>query len=294
MPRQVGFSIDSRQALSRPDDLRLVRLGAELGYGSAWTPSGPDAAAFDTCLRWYRESGLPTGISVVPASGQPAAFYAEHARRLWQETGGSFTLGVGSGHMEHAAEGMRRYLGELRPLLPPDLPLYLAALGPRVLALAGELADGVALNWCTPEQVAWSRTQVAASAAHAGRPAPPLAEYIRTCVDPDPRLARRTLASAALFYALGPTAYRRHFERMGFAAELQRLEREGGEPSDAFIAAAGAAGAPGTVRPQFERLAKGLDQAIVRVLVSRPGDAESAERTLRECAPGPAGRASGG
>src|SRR5438445_11919161 len=129
MPARVGFSLDSRQALSRPDELRLVRVGAELGYVSAWTPSGPDASAFDTCLRWYRESGLPTGISVVPASGQPAAFYAEQARRLWQETGGSFTLGVGSGQMEHAAEGMRRYLGELRRLLPPDLPLYLAALG---------------------------------------------------------------------------------------------------------------------------------------------------------------------
>jgi hypothetical protein len=98
-------------------------------------------------------------------------------------------------------------------------------------------------------------------------------------------LARRTLASSALVYALGPLAYRRHFERMGFTDELKRLASDGGDPSDRFIAAAGAAGAPGEVHSRFERLSAGLDEAVVRVLVTRPGDAESAERTLRECAP---------
>src|SRR2546421_6128216 len=87
---RVGFSIDPRQALSEADELRLVELGARLGYESAWTPSGPDAAAFDRCLRWHRASGLPTGISVVPASDQPPAFYAEQARRASEGTGGTF------------------------------------------------------------------------------------------------------------------------------------------------------------------------------------------------------------
>jgi hypothetical protein len=110
-------------------------------------------------------------------------------------------------------------------------------------------------------------------------------EYIRTCVDPDPERARKTLATAALGYALGPPAYRRHFERMGFGEELQRLEGTAAVPSPAFIAQSGAAGRPGEVRSQFERLAEGLDEPVVRVLVTRPGDAESAERVLRECAP---------
>src|SRR5690348_11362215 len=145
---RIGFSIDPRQELSETDELRLVELGARLGYDSAWTPSGPDQAAFDRCLRWHRASGLPTGISVVPASGQPPAFYAEHAARVWDETGGRFVLGVGSGQMAgHAAERMREYLLELRSLLPAAQPLHLAALGPRMLRVAAELADGVLLNW---------------------------------------------------------------------------------------------------------------------------------------------------
>ena len=282
---RIGFSIDPRQELAEADELRLVEHGARLGYESAWTPSGPDAAAFDRCLRWHRASGLPTGISVVPASGQPPAFYAEHAARVWGGTGHRFVLGVGSGRFDHAAERMREYLAELRALLPDGPPVELAALGPLMLRLAGELSDGALLNWCSPEWVAWSRARVERAAAAAGRPAPEIVEYIRTSVDPDAALARSTLGSAMLQYALGPGAYRAHFERMGFADELRRLEAGEDAPSGELLAASGAAGEPGQVRSQFERLAEGLDLAIVRVLVTRPGDAESARLTLEECRP---------
>ena len=282
---RLGFSIDPRQALSEVDELHLVELGAQLGYQEAWTPSGPDAAAFDRCLRWHSASGLPTGISVVPASGQPPTFYAEHARRVWEGTGGEFVLGVGSGHMPHSAEEMRRYLAELRELLSDGPPIYVAALGPLMLRVAGELADGAALNWCSSEAVAWSRERVERAARAAGRSTPVVAAYIRTSVDPDPGAARRTLGASALQYALGAGAYRRHFERMGFTDELRRLEAQGGEASDEFLAASGAVGAPGQVRLQFERLARNLDLAIVRVLVTRQGDAESARLTLLECRP---------
>lgn len=282
---RIGFSIDPRQGLAEADELRLVELGARLGYDSAWTPSGPDEAAFDRCLRWHAASGLPTGISVVPASGQPAAFYAEHAARAWEGTGHRFTFGVGSGRWDRAAERMREYIGELRGLLPVGQPLEVAALGPLMLRVAGELTDGALLNWCSPEWVAWSRERVERAAAAAGRPVPEVVEYIRTSVDPDAAQARSTLGAAALGYALGPGAYRKHFERMGFGPELDTLERDGGEPSAELLAASGAAGAPGEVRPRFERLAAGLDLAIVRVLVTSPGDAESARRTLEECRP---------
>lgn len=280
-----AFSIDPNQALAEADELDLVSLGAALGYESAWTPAGPDEKAFDRCRRWHRASGLPTGIAVVPASGRPAAFYAEHARRTWEGTGGRFYFGVGSGSMPRAAEGMRAYLEELRRLLPPEQPIYLAALGPLMLRLGGELAAGVSLNWCSPDQVAGSRRIVEEAAAKAHRPVPEIVEYVRTSVDPDPELARRTLAEAMRPYALGSPAYRAHFARMGFEAELRQMEQEGAPPGAELLAAAGAAGAPGEVRGRFERLGVGLDVAIVRVLVTRRGDAASARRVLEECAP---------
>lgn len=282
-----GFSIDPRQQLSAADQERLVRLAAELGYTSAWTPSGPDAAAIEGCIRVYQVSGLPTGTNVVPVAGLAPETLAEWARRAHEETDGTFTLGVGPGQVEHSGPFMRDYLPRLLELLPDDLRLMVAALGPLMLRLGGEQADAVALNWCSAPQVAWSRERIEASAQAAGREVPLVVEYIRTSVDPDAKLARRTLGEAALMYALGPPAYRKHFERMGFAAELERIQRDGLQPSDELLAAAGAAGAPGAVKGQFEALAEGLDLPIVRVLVTQPGDAESAERVLRECAPKP-------
>ena len=178
---------------------------------------------------------------------------------------------------------MRDYLARLRELLPEGPPIFVAALGPLMVRVAAELADGVALNWCSAPQVSSSRERVEAAAGAAGRPVPVIAEYIRTAVDPDRDAARRALGAAMLPY-LGVPWYRRHFERMGFTEEVARLE--GGEPADALLDEAGAAGRPGEVGPKFEALARDLDIPIVRVLVAEPGDAASAERVLRECAPG--------
>ena len=40
---------------------------------------------------------------------------------------------------------------------PPRVPIYVGALGPQMVKLAGELADGVIPSWSSPEQVAWGR-----------------------------------------------------------------------------------------------------------------------------------------
>jgi alkanesulfonate monooxygenase SsuD/methylene tetrahydromethanopterin reductase-like flavin-dependent oxidoreductase (luciferase family) len=285
MAMRIGVGIDPAQALSEADEASLLRRAAELGYESAWTPSGPDAGAFDRCLRWYQASGLATGISVVPAPPQPPSFYAGHAVRVWESTGRRFVLGVGSGQMEKPGRSMREYLTRLRGLLPPDLPIYVGAMGPVMLRIAGELGDGVSLNWSSAEQVHEARIEVTRAASGAGRPVPVIAEYIRTAVDPDAAVARSTLSSAMLQYALGPGPYRRHFERKGFAAELKELEAEQRTPSEALLAASGAYGRPSEVKAKFEVLAEGLDLAIVRVLVTKPGDAESARRVIEECAP---------
>jgi alkanesulfonate monooxygenase SsuD/methylene tetrahydromethanopterin reductase-like flavin-dependent oxidoreductase (luciferase family) len=281
----LAVGIDPAQGLSEADESTLLRHAAERGYESAWTPSGPDAAAFDRCLRWHRASGLATGISVVPASDRPPSFYASHATRVWESSDGKFVLGVGSGQMERPGRPMRQYLAQLRDLLPPELPIYVGAMGRVMLRLAGAVGDGAALNWCSHEQVEAARHEITRAASSGHRPVPVIGAYIRTVVDPDAALARATLAAAMLAYALGPPQYRRHFERKGFTQELKELDAGQRAPSDALLAASGAHGRPGEVRGQFEGLAAGLDLAIVRVLVTKPGDAESARRVIEECAP---------
>jgi hypothetical protein len=282
----VAFGLDPDQGLEERDELDVVELGRRVGYVAAWTPSRGDAVAFDRCIGWHRATGIPTGIAAVPASEQPPEFFAEHARRTWDATEGTFTLGVGSGRMPHPAEGMRRYLSALRRLVPADMRIHLAALGPRMVLLAVDLADGVDLNWCTAEQVERSREAVRVAAQAAGREPPPLAEYIRTSVDADPHAARHALAAAVARYALAPGPYRRHFERLGFADELARAEATG-DWDERMLSAVGAWGAPAAVRQQLGRLATGLDLAIVRVVAARRGDPRSVRAVLEECAPAP-------
>lgn len=283
----IGFGIDPDQGLSAAEEIRLVKLAAELGYESAWTPSRADELAFERCIRWYEASGLPVGISAVPASGRSPDFYAKHARNAWEATTGKFTLVVGSGRMPHPAAAMSHYIEDLRERLAPDQPLYVAALGPLMIRVGARLADGVALNWCTDAQVSRSRNQLAEAAAAAGRPTPKLVAYIRAAVDPDSELARDVVGRAALGYARASAAYRAHFERIGFRDELIRIEAGGENASPGALSEVGAGGNAPEARERFMRLAEGLDIAIVRVLVAAPDAFASAQRAVEACAPHP-------
>ena len=115
------------------------------------------------------------------------------------------------------------------------MPVALGALGPKMLTLAGEAADGAALNWCTPEQVAASREIVAKGAQAAGRDPSEVAmiEYIRICVDDDVDAARRAFTKALMGYALAPPGAEQgaRIPRPFRADGLRRsADRTGGSP----------------------------------------------------------------
>jgi len=114
----------------------------------------------------------------------------------------------------------------------PPAPVYLAALGPQMLRLAGEVADGALLNWATPARIAVSRARVDEGIARAGREpgSVPMTMYIRVCIDDDVAAARQALGAQVLGYAMGPpgvpqdAGYRGLFAQMGFDEELSELE----------------------------------------------------------------------
>ena len=335
----LGLSFDEQAELSR----EAARLGYTSIWTPEGP--GHDAfqvcAQRWAASREVLPGGIATGIAVSPVMYRTPMALAMSGGTVSAITGGRFFMGIGSGGAHRPAARrslgvarlsalsmMRDYLSVLRPLLagervdyegpvatltggrlaigpPPRTPVYLGALGPKMLRLAGELADGVALNWCTPEQVSWSRERISEGAAAAGRDAPGIrvVEYIRVCVDDDADAARVALAHATMGYALGgsvPTererafSYRAHFERMGFADELAELDdmRRGGarrdEVADAFPAellrSVGYFGPADGAREAFGRLAQGLDVAIVRVVGARPG-IDTVLATMRACSP---------
>jgi 5,10-methylenetetrahydromethanopterin reductase len=171
----------------------------------------------------------------------------------------------------------------------PPAPVYLAALGPQMLRLAGETADGVLLNWATPERIAASRSAIDAGAARAARDpgTVPITMYIRVCIDDDVTAARQAFGAQVLGYAMGrpgipkTAGYRGLFAHMGFDAELTELEqrRDRGAAMPELVAAApdemlravGYYGPASEAPAAFARLSDGLDEAIVRIITARPG-----------------------
>jgi alkanesulfonate monooxygenase SsuD/methylene tetrahydromethanopterin reductase-like flavin-dependent oxidoreductase (luciferase family) len=117
-------------------------------------------------------------------------------------------LGVGSPNPE-ALKRVRDGVGALRGKL--STRIIVAALGPRMCRLAGEVADGVLFNWLTPEYARRSADLVRAGAQAAGRPMPTLYAYVRVALGPD---AARRLGDEGGRYDAIP-AYHAHFERMG-------------------------------------------------------------------------------
>jgi alkanesulfonate monooxygenase SsuD/methylene tetrahydromethanopterin reductase-like flavin-dependent oxidoreductase (luciferase family) len=302
---QIGLGIDSRFALSADDQRVIAKEAAAAGYTSLWTPIGNTREPFDICATWHEASGLETGIAVAPLSTWSIEHLASVSKETADRCRGRFTLGVGAGRLAEAPiRVMRDAIAELRTRLA-GLPIYLGALGPQMLHLAGERYDGAALNWCSTEQVEWSRERVEAGARAAGRdPAHvKIHEYIRICVDEDEQAARIAFAKMVMTYALArPGAdktkgYRAHFARMGFDRTLTDLEsrRSKGASEDELAQAfpvtllrrIGYWGRPEGAREAFLRLAEGLDIAIVRLVPARRNDLAAVRVAMRACAPKP-------
>jgi alkanesulfonate monooxygenase SsuD/methylene tetrahydromethanopterin reductase-like flavin-dependent oxidoreductase (luciferase family) len=171
----------------------------------------------------------------------------------------------------------------------PPAPVYLAALGPQMLRLTGETADGALLNWATPARIADSREAIDAGSVRAGRDpgSVPMTMYIRVCIDDDEAAARQALGAQVLGYALGrpgipaDAGYQGLFAAMGFADVLTELGRRRDQGAampelvnaapDELLGAVGYYGPAGPAPAAFARLSAGLDEAIVRIITARPG-----------------------
>lgn len=110
------------------------------------------------------------------------------------------------------------------PALQPPIPIYVAALNPRMLQLAGELADGVLLNWLPEEQVPWALGHLKLGASKVGRTLADLdiACLVRVCVTNDVGAARQWLRRELTGYMI-VEAYQRYFRQIGFADETEAL-----------------------------------------------------------------------
>jgi alkanesulfonate monooxygenase SsuD/methylene tetrahydromethanopterin reductase-like flavin-dependent oxidoreductase (luciferase family) len=90
------------------------------------------------------------------------------------------TLGIGAG-IGRGLTDVRAAVAQLREQ-QPGIKVAIAAVGPKMCQLGGEIADAVLLSWALPSRIRWARERVEQGAEQAGRPAPRIAGYVRVAL----------------------------------------------------------------------------------------------------------------
>jgi F420-dependent oxidoreductase-like protein len=191
---------------------------------------------------------------------------------------------------------MREYLSVLAPLLrdgkvafqgelyrtaasitvpsAPRVPLMIAALAPRMLKLAGEVADGT-ITWMTGARTIETHVApgIGAAAREAGRPQPRIAVGLPVCVTDDADAARQRAAQIFSIYGQLPN-YRRMLDKEGAAgpADVAVVGDEGAvEQQVRAIASAGATDFFAAIYPSGDDAAASMtrSRALMQRLVGK-------------------------
>jgi F420-dependent oxidoreductase-like protein len=255
----IGAFISAGRSLD--GSLERVRRADGLGFHSVYTThiAGRDSLAVLMAYASVSERAR-LGTGVVPIFSRTPVAMAQAAATIDEFSGGRMVLGLGVSHqvtvenwydakISKPVSQMREYTAIVRAILrgeaPPegdffnarfrfmgyepraDLPIYVAALSPNMLRLAGEIADGVMLWLCNPDYI----RDVVVPAVTEGReragkaldgfdvvPAVPVA------LTDDPDAARATMRQDLIPYASLPF-YRSMLERSGFADEIAAFDK---------------------------------------------------------------------
>jgi alkanesulfonate monooxygenase SsuD/methylene tetrahydromethanopterin reductase-like flavin-dependent oxidoreductase (luciferase family) len=205
--RGYGVAAGLDPAVATP----LAARCEELGYSSIWSNDHPGANGLETLAAFAEgAASLDLGVAVMALDRHEPAEINERIESLGLDRS-RLWIGVGAGFSKRPLTTMREALPELREKVP-EVRLVLAAMGPKMCALAGSGYDGAFLNWMTPEFAAGAREYVHEGAAEAGREPPPVLGYVRTAVGDD---AGERLAKEEAFYRDLHDGYRRQFARLG-------------------------------------------------------------------------------
>jgi alkanesulfonate monooxygenase SsuD/methylene tetrahydromethanopterin reductase-like flavin-dependent oxidoreductase (luciferase family) len=237
-----GFGIAA--AVDNETVKTIAQAAEEAGYSSFWVNDTPGADGLE-CLREAASvtDHIKLGVGVIPINRRSADSIAEDVvgydlpqDRLW--------LGIGSPGPKGALANARAAIDTLHDKL--ECAVILAALGPRMVELSGEISDGVLLNWITPSYAATSRERIEEAAKEAGRDAPIIMSYVRAGLLPE---AEDEIMVQANRYASVP-AYGAHFDKQGVDAHLTVLRGK----------------QPAVLQAGIEEFEAVLDESVVRAI----------------------------
>jgi alkanesulfonate monooxygenase SsuD/methylene tetrahydromethanopterin reductase-like flavin-dependent oxidoreductase (luciferase family) len=314
----TGRSLD--QAIGR------VKLAESLGYDSASVThiAGRESLTVLTAYALATER-IRVGTGVVPIYTRTPATMAQTAATIDELSGGRLSLGLGVSHravvegwhgqtIDHPVAEMREYVGIVRAILNgersppgqkwstgfrlagldtrPDIPIFVAALSPEMLKLAGEIGDGVMLWLCNPSYI----REVVMPAVREGRERSgrtvegfEVIAAVPGALTDDPAGAYAAIRGELLTYFSLPF-YRTMLERSGYGADIAAFDAANGDIdgmraaiSDDFLNALTAVGDEPAVKDGIER----YRDAGVTLPCLGPISKTDFEGTLRAAAPKP-------
>ena len=315
--RQVGLVLGNEIP---PEDLAdLARLGEELGFDELWLPedyffNGGIASAATVLAVTER---VRVGLGIVSCMARHPAVLAIECSVLARMHPGRLTVGVGIGQpawvrqmgiyppsqlaaLEECVTALRELLAgrtvsrsgrsfafdavQLTHPATADVPIYVGAIGPNLLRLAGGLADGIIASiFASTEYLRWMRARVGEAA---GPPAghQPLTCFALLSVADDAGRALDALRPTMAFY-LSVLADSPLIEVYGIRDDLAALnaggpERIAAEMPDAWMRDLAVVGTPADCAAQIERLrAAGADSVALF-----PMPADRSEQMIRQAA----------
>jgi probable F420-dependent oxidoreductase len=251
MPLGITIPLDGFSLAEHAD---LAREAESLGYRDAWSFEADGVDAFAPLAVAGQSTRMRLGTAIVNVFTRGPATLAMSAAGLAEVAPGRFVLGLGSGSdviveswngdvFSRPVTRVREMTGFLRRALagervvfrgetfavdgfrlsrPPaaPVPIYLAALRSGMLRLAGEVADGVILNWLAPGDVPRCVGVVREAAARAGRDPAAIEITCRvfTHLDEDDTASRRHVAAY-----LNVPVYRAFHEWLGRTGALTAM-----------------------------------------------------------------------
>ena len=240
----LGLSIASHSGLPAAAVGEIARAAEAAGFDSVFVAEGHGDALALCHPVIAATSTVRVGTAIANAALRPPVLAAKTAAQLDQASTGRFLLGLGVANdvmngrfgltpfppVRMVAEYVAvvravlagdpaGFAGELfrtgmvpldSPPVRPGVPIYLAALGPRMLELAGRIADGVILNLMSPEQAGQAAGLVRAAAVAAGRDASAveIACVVHTCMSDDEDASATAAREVVPRYILHPSAGR--------------------------------------------------------------------------------------
>ena len=216
--------------------LATIELATQLearGFAGIYCASFGDALALSQAVAQVTER-IPIGTSIVDIYVRRASDYAQSAAFIQEISGGRFRLGVGVSHAPmHERAGIQagRPLGDMRafvealravPRIGELPPVILATLRKKMVALSGEIGDGLVFANAARSHVPESLSVLPEEKTN--DPGFFIGNMIPTCISDDLEAAAAVSRKTLEFYVTLPN-YRNYWKEAGYVEEMEAIEK---------------------------------------------------------------------